>query len=131
LQILKNNSEAKANSFLFYLHERSVFNEDAFWEYYESLKESTRQLITTNLLDKEICILISRTYSYIMRSFIASLNNEDLYFINNLPQNKLIHFTERLHEVFNGYFQCYILDESLFDDGLINPYIIEDIKVPE
>lgn len=117
LEVLNNNDRADKGSFIYFLHERNMFETKAFWEYYECLINITKESRNT-ILDREISKKIFRTYSYLLKSTIYHLVKNDYYKIKEFPTEKIGKFIERLEAVIEGYFGDYIINEENFDDDL-------------
>ncbi len=63
LQILFNNYDCKEGTFIHYLHEKATFNEQAFWDYYNSIISITRKKLQGELIDTNTTIAIVLTKS--------------------------------------------------------------------
>lgn len=102
IAVLENNDKALENSFLYGLHEHCQFNEQAYWEYYESLTvmgKNKKQIET-----KEITEKIVHTHTYILCCFIYHFDKKDMYEMKNIP----VHYTDyldRLNTVFEVFFK--------------------------
>ena len=98
-QIIFNNSQAGENSFVFDLHERQVFTEKLFWEYYDSIAA----LVTAD--DEktlELTRLITDNYQVILKYIIYHFNPRDAYHMKSFPKNYL-DYIERLDYVLMAY----------------------------
>ena len=102
IAVLEDNDKAIENSFLYDLHEQCQFNEQAYWEYYESLivlGENKKQIETIEIIKK-----IVHTHTYILSSFIYHFDKKDMYEMKNIP----VHYTdylERLNTAFEVFFK--------------------------
>lgn len=81
LQRLKDNYEAERNSFLYYLHERNFFHEEAFSELCECILDLSR----THPGDKDILLQISFIYEQVLKHIIYHFDPNDLSIITNFP----------------------------------------------
>lgn len=110
LKILKDNAEGIKGSFIYFLHEQDMFNEEAFYNYLNSINEITNK--TSNKpLDREVTFMIIKTYSYILRSFIYHLAPSDLLRIKNYPEDKYFDYIEELKNTVDNYIQGAKLEE--------------------
>lgn len=102
MAVLEDNNNAVGNSFLDHLHEQCQFNEQAYWEYYESLivlGKNKKWIKTDPIMEK-----IVHTYTYILRCFIYHFDKTDLYEIKEIP----IYYTDyldRLNTAFEAFFK--------------------------
>ncbi len=117
LEILNNNDKGEKGSFIYFLHEKNIFEIKAFWEYYDCLISITKKSKYTTL-DREISKKIFRTYSYVLKSTIYHLIENDCLEIKEFPTEKIGKFIERLEVVIEGYFGGYLINEENFDDDL-------------
>lgn len=125
LQVLMNNYKCKENTFLYKLSEDSFFDYSLFWEYYNCVREVIKETLDKPL-DREISRAISCTHGKILEHFIWDYSDTDLYQINNFPYDKVHFILERLNYLVDGYFQGYLLDESMFDEELCNPILSKE-----
>lgn len=70
VEILKNNYEGKEGSFIYHLHEKDMFNQDAFWDYFNCIVDITQETANRNDLDRNLALMLSKTYAFIMSSFL-------------------------------------------------------------
>ncbi|MBN2712533.1 MAG: hypothetical protein JXR97_08910 [Planctomycetes bacterium] len=116
--ILKENSQAQAGSFLYYLHEESCFHEKSFWDYYNSLIKIANYAEKNNSINPDVAVDIQKTFTAIMKFFIWHLHSKDSYVMNNFPDEALSSYIDRLETAVNACLTCTSVDESFFDDGL-------------
>lgn len=122
LEILFMNEKALEGSFLFYLHEKSSFQEGAFWDYYNSVISITSNKIKDELEDDNATTkAIVYTHNEILKKFIHHLSPNDMYEIKNFPIDKLHLYNERLSYMLEGYFKGFVINEDLYDEDLKNP----------
>lgn len=115
IKILKNNYNCESNTFIYMLHERSVFDVDLYWKYYNAVFEISEACLNKPL-DNNISKMIFDTYSYFLKSVMYSFSSEDLYEIENCPSN--IHsYVERLADRISiVYFGKEQLNEEIYNE---------------
>lgn len=101
IKILNDNNNSSGNSFLDYLHEQCQFNEGAFKEYCECLITIGKDKNYTQ--DKEIIDMIVHLQTYILCAFIHHFDTNDLYEIQNIPNN-YNDYLEELNFIFRSFF---------------------------
>ncbi|HWL23702.1 MAG TPA: Imm41 family immunity protein [Ureibacillus sp.] len=121
IEVLKSNYEGKEGSFIYSLHEECKFEKSAFWDYYNSIVDLTKDTLSQDSLDREISLMLSKTYAFIMRSLLWHFHPKDLYKVKGVPKNKLHLYIERLEIAYLGYFKGDVFKEELHDEDLINP----------
>lgn len=96
--ILEDNVEEKNDSFLYYLHEKSEFNAEAFKKLYGAVRV---------LADNEVGISrtaqqINYVYGQILKCFLYHFDKDDEFKITNLPENysKLIGYLDKSVEYY-------------------------------
>ena len=81
--IVRKNIEAEEeNTFLYQLHEESIFDEKLFREYIEMVR-----LINSDNTDKELIITVIERNDYIICTAIHHFLPEDLFVMKNFPSN--------------------------------------------
>jgi hypothetical protein len=120
MEMLIANFDALEGTFLYYLHEEASFNEEAFWEYYNSVVSITSRTLN-NAFDRTVAKAINYTYSRIIESFLWHLTENDGYLIENYPEEKIHLYVERLRYMVDGYFEGFVVAEDVFGDELKNP----------
>ncbi|SHK10968.1 Imm41 family immunity protein [Tepidibacter formicigenes] len=116
VQILFNNYKGKNDSFIYYLHEKNIFNENSFIEYCKAIIKITEENFKRynhKNIDRKISKMINYTYGYILKSFINHLNKNDLYKMSNYPVKNLYGYISILDTVINAYFAGKKLDISI------------------
>jgi hypothetical protein len=124
-KVLNYNYDSVEGSFIYYLHEESTFNKESFWEYYNCIRDITRQAII-NGIDRDISRKINFTYRYVLECILYHFDPNDFYRIKRFPRVKYNLYLERLRYVVDGYYSGKLYDESLFGSELKNP--IYDVK---
>ena len=96
--ILEDNVDAKNSSFLYYLHNKSEFNKEAFKKLYAAIRV---------LADEEVGISraaqdINYVYGQILKCLLFHFDKNDEFKINNLPENygKLIEYLDKSVEYY-------------------------------
>ncbi|MGG0656924.1 hypothetical protein [Rummeliibacillus pycnus] len=121
VEVLKSNYEGKEGSFIYFLHEECKFNKSAFWDYYNCIIDLTNETLIQDNLDKELSVMLSKTYVFIMRSLLWHFHPKDMYKVKGVPKNKLSLYIERLEIAYLGYFKGEVFKEELHDENLMNP----------
>src|SRR6185369_10173813 len=96
LKILKDNFNCKKGSFIHYLHEDSVFHDQAFWKYCNAVLGLTKVNSGQGALEREAARMVFHTYSDILRLFIYHLSPKDSCKIKKFPLSQLSLYIERL-----------------------------------
>ncbi len=81
--ILENNYELKAESFLYYLQEKRLFNKEAL----RQLCESIYALAEENINISRTAGKINYIYGAVLKCFLYHFDANDPYKITNLPEN--------------------------------------------
>lgn len=96
--ILTDNAEAKNDSFLYYLRNKSKFDKDAFKKLYAAIRI---------LADNEVGISrtaqqINYVYGQVLKCLLYNFDKDDEYKISNLPENygKLVEYLENSVEYY-------------------------------
>ena len=82
-QILKDNFEEKDGSFLYFLHEKSVFNKESFKLLYEAIRAAADENVEISRNAQKIAFI----YGTILKCFLYHFDKNDKYKIMNLPEN--------------------------------------------
>jgi len=108
-------------TFIHKLHEEKEFDTDAYWVYYNSIREiclNKDQLSNVKTLDK----MMFDVYSYFLRSTIWHLSPKDLSIIEKLPKEGFTHYIERLTTLISSsYFGEIVFEENSLDEEIFNP----------
>ncbi|WP_141505671.1 Imm41 family immunity protein [Paenibacillus luteus] len=121
VEVLKSNYEGTENSFIYFLHEQNNFNQEAFWDYFNCIVDITDETSNQNNLNRDLSQMVSKTYTFIMRSLLWHFHPKDLYMVENIPEKNLHLYIERLEFAYLGYFTGKVFKEELYDEDLINP----------
>lgn len=101
--VLKDNINARNNSFMYYLHERDTFNEDKFKEFLYGLSHVT-------LYDIETYMGLEYVIRQIWRHISCHFNPNDSFEITDLPENyiRYIEWLEMEVTVYKNYIKHYL-----------------------
>ena len=92
-QILEDNATEKEGSFLYYLHEKSLFDKDLFRQLYENIRAAAESDVGMSRTAQQIM----QIYGKILKCFLYHFDKNDTYTITNLPENynKIIEYLEK------------------------------------
>ena len=126
LKIIDDNANVDDNSFLFYIHERNLFDNKAYWRFYNAIRVIGYDCCQSDCLSKELTWKIIKTYEWFLLAIGWHFDNKDLYKMLNLPDNYMA-FSLRLMTVVDSYIKGDTisdrLEESLNED-LVNQFNI-------
>jgi hypothetical protein len=120
LRILEDNAHCREGSLVEAMSQRDVFDQQAFWDYYNALVALTAAQKKGRPLRRKEAAMVFSTYSDILRLFIYHLSPRDGCRIKKFPLAKLHLYMERLQLAGEGYFAAHVFEEELFDRGLKN-----------
>ena len=83
MEVIENNYNAKADSFLYYLQDKSIFNKDAFRLLLESIRKVADEGVDISRTAQKINVI----YSKILKCLLYNFDANDDYKIINLPEN--------------------------------------------
>lgn len=115
-QTLFDNNSSKEGTFIYYLREEAVFNEQAFWAFYNSVISITKRKLRGEIIDDKTNIAVILTHKRIIESFVWHLTEKDVYRITNYPTDTIQLFMERLNYLIDGYLKGYIIEEDRFGE---------------
>src|SRR5688572_358178 len=104
VEVLKSNYEGTEGSFVYFLHEQNKFNLEAFWDYFNCIVDITNDTSNQNNLNRDLSLMVSKTYAFIMRSLLWHFHPKDSFVVKNIPDNNLQLYIERLEFAYLGYF---------------------------
>ncbi|MGX8774070.1 MAG: hypothetical protein ACSW8G_03320 [Bacillota bacterium] len=81
LRTIDDNKNASNDSFLFFLHERNMFSEEAF----RDLCEAIDSLEEEPALDTKLIVDVSEIYQFALFSLMCHFDPNDSYCIEKLP----------------------------------------------
>lgn len=111
--IIRDNYECKAESFVYFLHEKDSFSKEQFWNFYDSIACLVR---ADEEKTPELTMQITRNYEHILKYFIYHFNPKDEYKMKDFPEN-FNGYLERLDYILSAYHNSYdeLLDDSFFE----------------
>ena len=97
-QILEDNFAEKEGSFLYYLHEKSLFEKDLFQQLYDSIRAAAESDVGISRTAQQI----TQIYGKILKCFLYHFDKDDTYKITNLPENynKVIEYLDKSVEYY-------------------------------
>ena len=97
-QILQDNFEEKKGSFLYFLHEKSTFDKEAFRQLHDSIRAVAEENVEISRNAQKIATI----YGSILKCFLYHFDKNDKYKITNLPENynKMIEILEKSVEYY-------------------------------
>ena len=112
VQIIKDNENAQNDSFLFFLHEKNQFSENAFWELYDAIDSIQKE----GIQDESIIISISLVYQEILKEVVYHFDPQDLSAIEDFPSDYR-GYIERLDYVIQELYSSRTdaIDDSIFE----------------
>jgi hypothetical protein len=118
--IASNDSQSTAwneDSFLGILHERHQWDAEAYFRFEAALYEFCDARMTDGVLRKWIEGVAARVFSYTMLMFSCHFDPSDGFRIQNLNDEELRRWRQRLQLVFEGFFS-----HSLPEPGKLAPH---------
>ena len=97
-QILQDNFEEKNGSFMYFLHEKSLFDKDAFRKLYDAIRKVADDDVNISRNAQKIMFI----YGKILKCFLYHFDKNDKYKITNLPENynKMIEYLDKSVEYY-------------------------------
>ena len=97
-QILDDNFEAKNDSFMFFLREKSMFNKEAFRQLHDSVREIAEDDVAISRVAQQIVFV----YGQILECLLYHFDKNDKYLIVNLPENynKMVEYLDKSVEYY-------------------------------
>jgi len=103
---LRKNIEAKEeNTFLYQLHEESIFDEQLFHEYIEIIS-----LITSENTDRKLIATVIEKNVYIICTAIYHFLSDDLFVMKNFPSNMSEYVEQLCNE--NSRLLCMLIHDE-------------------
>ena len=111
-KIILDNYDCNENSFMSFLHDKSYFSIEKFWEYYESIAA----FVGVTEKSPEITRQITQSYQGMLKEMIYHFNPMDCAVLDNLPEN-YIAYLERIDYALLAYYTDNIdlLDNETFE----------------
>lgn len=99
VQIIADNYKGENNSFIYYLHEKNLHAEEAFWELYDSIAA-----LTLCGAEKSIAMTeqIAQIYHRFLKYIIFHFDPNDAFVLENFPQN-YVDYLERMEYALMAY----------------------------
>jgi len=112
-QIIFNNSQISENSFIYNLHEKCLFSEELFGEYYDSIATLVRNRDTKSL---EVENQITDVYLKVLKYLVFHFDPDDNYIMSGIPK-EYIGVIERLEYALLAYRNSSekLLSEDIFE----------------
>ena len=97
-QILQDNFEEKNESFLYFLHEKSLFKKEAFRQLHDAIRALADQNVEISRNAQKIAFI----YGLTLKCFLYHFDKNDKYKITDLPENynKMIELLEKSVEYY-------------------------------
>ena len=107
-RIISDNYNCNENSFVWFLHERSYFSAEKFWEYYESIAA----FVGVTEKSSEITRQITEIYQKMLKDMIAHFSPVDLAVLDHFPEGNYVDYIEAVDYALLAYYtdQKSILD---------------------
>ena len=107
-KIISDNYNCKENSFVWFLHERSSFSTEKFWEYYESIVA----FVGVTEKSPETTRQITQIYQKMLKDMIAHFSPIDLAVLDHFPEENYVDYIEAIDYALLAYYtdQKSILD---------------------
>lgn len=112
-QIMLDNYKIENNSFMFLLHEKNYFSEEAFWKFYESI---TALALCGEEQSMEITEQITQNYQRLLKYIVFHFDPNDDFVLENFPKN-YIDYLERIEYALMAYFRgnVKLIDNDIFE----------------
>lgn len=104
-KVLDNNEKAIGNSFLYFLHECSRFDQEAYQEYYKCLKILGKHKCSSKTINT-----LAHIHPYILSCFIYHFDANDSYEIKEIPQ-EYGNYLEDINIAFQNVFKSKLDNE--------------------
>src|SRR5688500_11980900 len=86
-RIIYDNANSDNNSFLYFTHEKSIFDEKAFWTFYNAIRFIGIASFKEEYLQRDLTTKIVKSYGYFLLQIGFHFDRNDQYSIKNLPYN--------------------------------------------
>lgn len=112
-RIIHSNYKAENNSFMFFLHEKELFSEEAFWEFYESI---TALVLCNEEKSIEITEQIVQSYQRLLKYIVFHFDPDDNFVLENFPKN-YVDYLERIEYAIMAYHSgnAKLTDDDIFE----------------
>lgn len=97
-QVLQDNFEKKNNSFLYLLHEKSLFDKEKFRQLHDAIRSVAEKDVEISRNAQKIAFI----YGLTLKCFLYHFDKNDKFKITNLPENynKMIEFLDKSVEYY-------------------------------
>jgi hypothetical protein len=87
IKIIEDNANSDNNSLLEFTHEKSCFDENAFWKYYNAIRQIGIEFTINKQLPRDLVIKLIKGYEYFLLQIGFHFDKNDGYEMINLPDN--------------------------------------------
>ena len=116
-----DNANSENESLLDYTHERQIFNENAFWNFYNAIRQLGFDYSNEAELNRELTLNLIKSYECFLLQVGYHFDKRDIYVMKGLPAN-YTEYCGRLRTAVDSYLNGNpISDET---EGYLN----EDLK---
>lgn len=105
-----DNHNGKDNTFIGLLHEKSTFNIDLYWIFYNAIQKIGCENNKDKALVDTLKTQLNKLYGFTLMSVIHHYNESDLYQIDNPPEN-INQYCENLRNVVEAFFEGRITNQ--------------------
>lgn len=114
LAIITANANTTNGSYLYFLHERSYFDEKSFWELYNAIRFAGQAYSHEKMLDRELTHQVLKTYHWHLLQIGFHFDEKDVYRVTNLPKNYSL-YSMRLNAAVESYFKGKPITDEIED----------------
>lgn len=111
-EVLERNYKCMENSMSYDLHEKSIFSETHFWEFYDSVIALAKEAQAREA-DTQTAMEITFVYQHFLKEIIYHFDKQDESCLKHFPKNYLA-YIERLDGALDAYFRGVFMDEELY-----------------
>lgn len=104
-EVIHHNFKGMKGSFIHDLHERNQFNHAAFKDYVQAIVLLTESAQSAEAVDRVLMEQVFMTYSYTLKSVMWHFDMNDQSVIDNLPEEQLFEYVDRLEETVRRFIQ--------------------------
>lgn len=110
--ILEQNYNCTANSFIYELHEHSVFSKSHFWDFYDSVIALAKGT-PVNERTMDTAMKITVVYQHILKEIIYHFDENDGAHLKQFPSD-YTEYIARLDDAIDAYFRNVFVKEELY-----------------
>lgn len=100
IKIIHDNYKCEGNSFIYNLHEKSAFDKEGFWAFYDSVVALVE---CAEVKTPELTREIAETYQRILKYFMFHFDPADAFVIEGFPK-VYIGYIERIEYALMAYY---------------------------